>query len=318
MGPSDAEPGAAAPHGGRFEMSLSLGIALVMLAGKSVAYGLTGSVAILSDAFESIVHLFATSFAAFAFWYSAQPADADHPYGHGKIAYLSAGFEGALILSAAAAIVYTSVQALISGGRLRHLTWGLAITAGLGLVNLVLGLALVAAGRRQRSIVLEANGRHVLTDMWTSLGVVLGVGLVWLTDLRWLDPLTGLVVGLQIVYTAVKLLRSSFHGLMERADPAHSAALTRCLEQCVTRGEIAGFHQLRHRAVDGQLFVEVHLLVPGQTPTAVAHSIATGVEQQMRAAVGSEKAWITTHVEPANHVEAHPGGHRGADPLADT
>lgn len=195
-------------------MSASLAVAVVMLVGKLTAYALTGSAAIFSDALESVIHLVATAIAGFSLWYAAQPPDPNHPYGHGKIAYFSSGLEGALILLAAVAIGYEAIQALVEGPSLENLGVGLAITAALGLVNLVLGLSLIRVGRRTNALVLVANGHHVLTDMWTSLGVLVGVGLVLVTGLEWLDPVVAILVGANILWTSVRLMREAYGGLM--------------------------------------------------------------------------------------------------------
>lgn len=152
----------------KIAMTSSLLVAVLMLVGKSGAYYLTGSVAIMSDAVESVIHIIATSVAAFGLWYSMRPADANHPYGHGKIVYFSAGFEGALILVAGVGVIGVGIEGLIAGVELRQLDIGLAITAALALVNLGLGMFLIYAGKKAKQLVLIANGTHVLTDMWTS------------------------------------------------------------------------------------------------------------------------------------------------------
>jgi cation diffusion facilitator family transporter len=196
-------------------MGASLGIAVLMLVGKIVAYRLTGSAAIYSDALESVVHIAAT-------------AIPEHPYGHGKVAYFSSGVERALILVAAVAIGWVAAGALLHGVELQRLGWGVAITGGLGLVNLVLGLALIRVGRQTNAVVLVANGHHVLTDMWTSLGVIAGVALVWATGLDWLDPVVALLLGANIVWTSTRLIREAVRGLMERGDPDDTRRLMRC------------------------------------------------------------------------------------------
>jgi len=178
----------------KIAMTSSLVVAVFMLVGKCTAYSITGSAAILSDAAESVIHIIATSLAGFSLWYSMRPADANHPYGHGKIAYFSAGFEGALILVASFAVIGVGIDGLIRGVELRRLDVGLGITAALALVNLGLGFFLVRTGKKTNQLILIANGKHVLTDMWTSAGVVLGVGLVYLTGITWLDPLMAVIV----------------------------------------------------------------------------------------------------------------------------
>ncbi|RMF65186.1 MAG: cation transporter [Bacteroidetes bacterium] len=297
-------------------MAASLAVSFLMLAGKMAAYFITGSAAILSDALESVIHLFATGFAAFSLWYAVRPPDAGHPYGHGKIAYFSSGFEGGLILIAAVTILYSAVRALIEGPALRQLDVGLWILAGLTLVNLALGLALVRVGRRHRSLVLEANGRHVLTDMWTSLGVLAGVGLVALTGLTWLDPLVAIVVALNILWTAVRLVRTSVSGLMEAADTADTQAILTVLDQAVAEGLISGYHQVRHRRVNDQLWIEYHLLFPEDLRITEAHERSHVVEERLARALGPTHVYVTAHLEPETHDEAHPEGHREpADPL---
>lgn len=297
-------------------MTLSLGVAGLMLAGKLAAFSLTGSNAILADAAESVVHVLASGVAALSLWYSRQAPDRQHPYGHGKIAYFSAGFEGALIGTAALAIFYTSFHSLLFGIQLTELRLGLLITAALAGVNLFLGLFLVYAGKRSHSLVLTANGRHVLTDMWSSVGVVLGVGAVWLTGLEWLDPAVAIAVGVNILYAAWRLIREAFEGLLDKADPANTALLLKCLQACVDHGDIDGFHQLRHRETEDILWIDMHLLVPSDMPTGEAHDQASRVEGAVRKLFPDKRVNIVSHVEPATHIQAHPDGHTGmTDPL---
>lgn len=298
-------------------MGLSLAASVLMLAGKLTAYHLTNSAAIFSDACESMVHGVATTLAAFSLWYADQPADNRYLYGHGKIVYFSAGFEGALILVAGLAVLYASLTVLVGAGGVQRLGWGLAITGGLGLVNLALGLLLVAVGKRHHSLVLVANGQHVLSDMWTSLGAVAGLGLVGLTDQQWIDPLTGLAIGGQILYTAVMLVRRAYFGLMDRADPDITDKLVSALERAVREQGLVGFHQLRHRHSNDQIWVEVHLLIAGSTSTELAHRKASETERFIREALPDNVVWVTSHVEPADHETAHPEGH-DSDPIGHT
>jgi len=299
-------------------MAASVGVAILMLGGKLYAYFLTGSKAIFSDAAESVVHIAATGVAAFSLWYSRQPADRSHLYGHGKIGYFSAGFEGAFILAAAGAILYEAIEALVVGPELQRLGMGLLITGGLGLVNLVLGLTLVAVGRRHNSIILEANGRHVLTDMWTSVAVVGGVAVVWLTGVVWLDPVVAMAAALHILWSAVGLMRRAYDGLLDRADPGVTDQVLACLTRARDEGRIRGFHQVRQRITNDEVWIEAHLLLPGELPTTEAHARVTRVEEAIRERIPDRVVHITTHVEPADHETAHPGGHAGVeDPLRD-
>lgn len=300
-------------------MQLSLAVALLMLVGKLAAFLITGSSAILSDAAESVIHLAATAVAAFSLWYSRQPADRDHPYGHGKIAFFSAGFEGGLIFLAASYIIWTAIAALIQGPELHRLGTGLLITGALAVVNLALGLTLIRVGRKHGSIVLVANGKHVLTDMWTSLAVLVGVAVVWATDLLWLDPLVAIAAGLNIIASAVGLMRRAYGGLLDEADPAVTQRIVECLDRATAAGRIDGYHQLRHREVDAVLWVELHMLLPSDMPVDEAHSRVTEVEHSITGLFPGLTVHLTTHIEPASHTDHHPAGHPGLpDPLDPT
>ena len=294
----------------------SLLVSFLMLAGKVTATYLTGSTAILSDAAESVIHLFATGFAGFSLWYAATPPDPGHPYGHGKIAYFASAVEGTLILLAALGIAWTAVRDLMVGASLQRLDVGLYLIAGLTLVNLALGQYLIRTGRRTNSLVLVSNGRHVMTDMWTSLGVVVGVGLVWLTGLQWLDPVVGLLVAGNILWTASGLLRRSVYGLLDEADPEATKALLDELATAVEEDLIAGFHQVRHRRSGDQVWIEYHLMFPGDMPIHEAHARSHQVEDRVDALFPDEDAYVTAHLEPRRHDEAHPDQHREpTDPL---
>ena len=294
----------------------SLLVSFLMLAGKVTATYLTGSTAILSDAAESVIHLFATGFAGFSLWYAATPPDPGHPYGHGKIAYFASAVEGTLILLAALGIAWTAVRDLMVGASLQRLDVGLYLIAGLTLVNLALGQYLIRTGRRTNSLVLVSNGQHVMTDMWTSLGVVVGVGLVWLTGLQWLDPVVGLLVAGNILWTASGLLRRSVYGLLDEADPEATKALLDELATAVEEDLIAGFHQVRHRRSGDQVWIEYHLMFPGDMPIHEAHARSHQVEDRVDALFPDEDAYVTAHLEPRRHDEAHPDEHREpTDPL---
>lgn len=294
-------------------MGASMLVAVLMLIGKIGAYHITGSTAIFSDAAESVVHLFATIIAAFSLWYSTQPPDASHPYGHGKIAYFSVALEGVFIFVAAGSVIYAAVEALVQGHQLHELGLGLVILGGLTLVNLGLGLLLIRIGKAHNTLVLEANGRHVITDMWTTLGVVAGVGLVWATGLTWLDPLIAIVVGLNIIRTSLKLIHRGYHGLMERANAEDTQQIVDHLDRFVASHSISGFHQLRHRRVNDQVFIEVHLMFPNNLSVDNAHSRANKVEKHLKALFPDDNVYITTHLEPENHAAAHPQGHQEPD-----
>ena len=289
----------------KLAMAASLSVAVLMLVGKLTAYVITGSTAILSDALESVIHLFATGIAAASLWYAAQPPDPAHPYGHGKIAYFSSAFEGVLIALAAIAIIVVSVVALVTGPELQQLGVGLVVTAALAAVNAVLGISLIRVGRRHNAVVLVANGQHVLTDMWTSLGVLAGVGLVWWTGVLWLDPVVALLVGGNIIWTSFRLLLRSYEGLMEKADARDTARIVERLQEAEARGTVTGWHQLRHRRVNDQVWIEVHLLFPPALTITEAHARATNVEAAVRALFPKDDVLVTSHLEPETHEHEH-------------
>lgn len=290
-------------------MAASLAVAVLMLVGKLAAWWITGSAAIFSDALESVIHLGATGLAAWGLAFSSQPADPDHPYGHGKAAYFSAGFEGSLIGLAAISIIAFAARTLWLGPHLEQLGLGLGIISMLALVNLALGLALVRVGKARRALVLEANGRHVLADMLTSTGVVLGVVLVWVTGKAWMDPVVAMLVALNILYSAAGLLKTSFQGLMDHADRNDTDRLQACLDAARAEDLIADYHQLRHRRVNDEVTVEAHLLFPGLCTLAYAHDAASEIERRICALFPDERVRVLTHLEPAEHDEAHPDGH---------
>jgi cation diffusion facilitator family transporter len=309
---SDADASASDRRARRWAMGASLGVSLLMLVGKMAAAALTGSTAIFSDAAESVVHLAATAFATFSLWYAATPPDAGHPYGHGKIAYFAAAVEGTLIFAAAVGILVAAVRDVLAGPTVEALGLGLALIGGLTLVNLALGLLLVRVGRRTNSLVLVSNGQHVLTDMWTSLGVVAGVGLVWLTGWAWLDPAVALLVAANIVWTASALLKRALDGLMDRADPEATQALLDELGAARAEGLIADFHQVRHRRINDEVWIDYHLLFPGDLPLTEAHARSHAVEDRLDALFSADAVHVTAHLEPL----AHPHGDREpTDPL---
>ena len=290
-------------------MGVSLFVAFIMLVGKMYAWQITGSTAILSDALESVVHLFATGMAGFSLWYADRPADKEHPYGYGKIAYFSAGFEGSLISIAGVAILFTATKALIFGVSPNALDQGLIIIVSLTIINLVLGMSLVKIGKKHNSLVLIANGKHVLTDMWTSLGVLVGVFIVWLTNIVWLDPVVALLAGAQILWSAGQLIRESYNGLMEKADPETLKTITNKLNLIKNEGTISDFHELRLRQVNNKLWIEIHLLFNGKIDLTEAHKHASFVENQIEALFPDDDVYITSHLEPDEHEIAHPEGH---------
>jgi cation diffusion facilitator family transporter len=292
-----------------FAMNLSLVIGLLMFVMKMGAYLLTGSAAILSDAAESVVHVAAVIFAAYSLRLSYRPADEDHLYGHAKISFFSAGFEGAMIILAAIYIIYESIHKWLGGLQLENLGAGTVLTAAAAAINGGLGGYLVWLGRRKHSLILEANGKHVLTDCWTSIAVLVGLTLVMTT--KWLpfDPICGIIMAGNILWSGTGLMRSAFVGLMDKADPAAQAKLTELLDR-ETQQRGLSYHQLRHRNLGDAHWVEVHLLFPEGVSLTKAHQTATEIEQVIEASL-EPRAYVTTHLECASdHENLHP--HEGA------
>ena len=287
-----------------FAIRLSLAVGLLMLGGKWLAYLMTDSAAILSDAAESVVHIAAVAFATFSLWLSHQPPDASHPYGHGKITYFSAGIEGVLILGAAAFIIVDAAGKLLAPIALRNLGSGTLIIAAASVVNLALGWYLVQRGRKHHSLILVANGKHVLTDSWTSFGVVGGLALTLWTGWFPFDPLIAVAVAVNIIWSGLKLIRESVAGLMDEGDPELEAMISAALDREVGSRSLR-YHKLRYRKSGQALWIEFHLLFPSPTLLLTAHRTATEVERALAAQLPLP-AEITTHLES---VEDHADGH---------
>ncbi|MBI3935163.1 MAG: cation transporter [Acidobacteria bacterium] len=297
----------------RFAMWLSLLAGLLMLAGKWIAYSLTGSVAIFSDAAESVVHVAAVGFAAYSLWLSSRPANPQFPYGYEKISYVSAGFEGALIILAASVIIYQAVHRWLQGLAFQHLGTGTALIAGASVFNAALGLYLISQGKKNHSLILEANGQHVLTDSWTSFGVVGGLCLVLLTGWKPFDPLLAIGTAVNILRTGRGLIRKSFGGLMDEADPALGTVIREMLDR-MTRELGVGYHGVRFRGTGISLWVELHLLFPGDTRLADAHATATSLEEKLKAAF-PVPVEVITHLESAeDHSRVHHDSHYEGKP----
>jgi cation diffusion facilitator family transporter len=274
---------------------LSIGAAVATISLKSGAYLLTGSVSLLSDAAESGVNLAGAVMALGMLTIAARPADERHAHGHSKAEYFASGLEGLLILIAAAGILTMAVERLFNPRELGMVGLGLAVSAIAALINLAVGITLVNVGKRRDSITLEADGQHLLTDVWTSVGVIVGVGAVGLTGWAVLDPIVAIVVTANIVWTGIRLVQRSVAGLMDVSLPgseqrAVEAVLARYREQGVE------FHALRTRQAAARRFVSVHVLVPGASSVQDAHQLAEELEHDIRAALGD--AVVITHLEP--------------------
>lgn len=291
---------AAAPttaHTKRLErlIGLSIAAAVATIALKTLAWGLTGSVGLLSDAAESVVNLVAAVFALIVVRWAARPADEEHAYGHEKADYLAVGVEGALIFVAAVVIGYAAFQRLLHPVALEDVGVGLAVSTLASLVNFAVARILIRVGTEEHAIVLEADGRHLMTDVWTSIGVVVGVGATAISGWERLDPIIALAVAANILATAVSLVRRFVGGLMDRALAEDERAQVEAVLESFTH-EPVRFHALRTRRAGRRAFVSVHVLVPGAWSVQRGHDLAEEVEDRLRAVL--EHATVFTHLEP--------------------
>lgn len=275
-------------------LAISAGTSLMVV--KFVAYLLTDSAAILSDALESIINVVASGFALYTIYLSDQPPDTSHPYGHGKIEYFSVGFEGALIILAAVAILYKAIPTFVRTQVLTQLNLGIILMLGTSAINLALGLFLIRTGRKTRSIPLVADGKHLLTDVYTSVGVVGGLVLVKLTGWHGWDPLAACAVAINIVITGYRLVKESFGRLMDEADPELLGRIVEILN-ANRRPDWIDIHQLRSRHYGDKVHVDFHLVVPRSFGLLEAHLEADEIEKMILDSL-SEVAEVIVHVDP--------------------
>ncbi len=282
---------------------LSIAAALTTIALKTGAYFLTGSVGLLSDAIESVVNLFAAIMALSMLTIAARPPDESHSYGHGKAEYFSSYVEGILILVAAAGIAFTAISRILNPREIEQIGIGLIISALASLINFLVARVLLKAGKKHGSITLEADGHHLMTDVWTSGGIVLGLGLVAITNWQILDPIIALLVSANITYTGFKIISRSVAGLMDASlSKAEMQAIKKVLNKYREKYEI-DFHALRTRQAGSRHFITVHVLVPGAWTVHDAHHIAEDIEGDIRAAVQNSVAF--THLEPIEDEISH-------------
>ncbi len=274
---------------------LSIAAALATIVLKGAAWWMTGSVGLLSDAMESFVNLAGALMALAMLSLAAEPADENHEYGHSKAEYFSSAFEGFLILVAAASIGYTAIERLLHPQAIESVGIGLIVSVVASIINLVTARTLMTVGRKHNSITLEADAHHLFTDVWTSAGVIFGVGLVWLTGWLWLDPAIALLVALNIIWTGWQLLHRSASGLMDESIPTEQRqAIEDVLEGYRRQG--LDFHALRTRQAGMRAFVTLHVLVPGAWSVQQGHDWLERIEADIRNAV--PHAHVMTHLEP--------------------
>jgi len=285
---------------------LSIAASIATMGLKFTAFWLTGSVSLFSDAAESSVNLVAGLIALAAITVAGRPADEDHAYGHDKVEYLSSGAEGALILVAAVTIIYAALERFANPAPLSDLGPGLLVSAAAAVVNWLVARTMLRVGRQYDSITIEADAHHLLTDVWTSGGVIAGLLVVMATPPAWaiLDPVIACVVGAKIIFTGFQLVHRSYHGLMDTALPAEERRL---IDEAMREGagSGAGYHNLRTRKSGSRRFVDLHLTVPGATTVQEAHDICNRIE----AAIDSRLANVhtTIHVEPEEDASSWEG-----------
>jgi cation diffusion facilitator family transporter len=294
----DGTPVALAPREVRdawFAMGLSLIFGVLMLAGKVGAWFITGSTAILADAAESVVHVLAVAFAAFSLRLSMKPAAPEFLYGFERITFFSAGFEGAMIVLAAIAILIAAIQKWIAGLQLENLGSGTLLLLAAGCLNAGLGWYLVRTGKRINSLILEADGKHVLTDSWTSFGVVGGLLLVMATHWKPFDPLVAILVAVNILWSGGRLIWRAAQGLLDYSDPMVGHRIREKLDAICAELNVK-YHGVRFRTTGYRQMIEIHLLFPRDTALGDAHSLATAVEERLAAELATPTE-VSTHLE---------------------
>lgn len=281
---------------------LSVAAALITMAMKFTAYWITNSIGLLSDAAESIINLAASVVAFMALLIAVRPADETHPYGHEKIEYFSSGVEGTLILFAAVGIVYSALHRLLHPQALRDLDLGLSISLGASALNFVVARLLLKAARQYDSITLEADARHLLTDVWTSVVVIGSLLVIRFTAITIIDPIIALVVAANVIFSGVNLLRRSFRGLMDFRLPGNEMVIVESILQ-KHLGAHRAFHNLRARKSGSQRFIEFHLLVPGSMLVKAAHELSELIENDIRQQLANTT--VTVHVEPEDELASY-------------
>jgi cation diffusion facilitator family transporter len=275
---------------------LSVAAALATMGLKTLAWWLTGSVGLLSDALESVVNLAAALIALWMLRLAALPPDKAHPYGLSKAEYFSAGIEGGLIILAAAGILATALPRLLAPQPIELPGWGVAFSLAATAINFAVALALIRVGKAHRSITLEADGKHLMTDVWTSVGVVAGVALVFATGWLLLDPLVALAVAVHIIWAGIGLMRRSVSGLLDSAIPQAGLDEIAKIFAEYSRRYGVSFHALRTRHAAARSFVSFHFLVPDAWTVAQAHRLCDEIEERIRELI--DGATIDTHIEP--------------------
>lgn len=283
---------------------ISLFISAISLSLKIVAFFVTGSTAALSDSLESVVHFVAVVFVVYGYYVSTKPADDDHHYGHERIEFLSVGAEGAIIMVAGVTIIYHSIKSILFGVEIQNMDVGIALLVGAALINLLLGSYVLRVGRREKNNIAISNGKHTLTDVWTSSGVVAALVIIHYTGWLYIDVIISLGIAAYIMFEGYKLLRFSVSGIMDTRNPKIDEAIRSILANTLPEG-IRDWHHLRHRTSGNTTWIELHLVFDDEVYLKYAHDKATQLERAMIDALDTD-AIITMHLEPYHaHDEAH-------------
>ena len=287
-------------HSRKLAAVVSLAVGIVLMLGKFWAHNITGSQAIFSDAMESIVNVVAAGLALFVIYYASRPLDEDHPYGHGKVEYFSSAFEGGLITFAAVLIIVDAVKQYFAGNELMQLNLGLAIVCGAGVVNLLLGLFLIRQGKKSGSTALRASGKHVITDFWSSVIIVVGLVVVMVTGIHWLDSVLAILVGLYLGYEGVHLVRESIGGLMDEEDVSVLEDLSKIFDKVEFRG-IIQIHHVRVIRSGWYHHIDAHVVLPEFWEVNTVHEVMLQFEKAVieNYQYGGE---MNFHIDPCRRV----------------
>lgn len=285
-------------------LRISLLVSVLSLCVKASGFFITQSTTALSDAAESVIHILAVAFVYYGFLLSTKPADDKHLYGHERVEFLSVGIEGGVIILAGISIIYKSVDNLIYGHVLSNIGWGIGLLAAAGVINFILGKYLVKIGRREQNMMVISNGKHTLTDVWTSLGAVATLIIVKFTGWIILDSIVGLGLALFIMYEGFKLLRYSIDGLMDRKNPKADKAIRKTLENPLP-GSMTSYHNLRHRTTGSTTWIELHAVFEKGIDLKQAHYDATLLERELIDSIDGDVI-VTIHLEPeGSHHDEH-------------
>ncbi|MDP2386586.1 MAG: cation diffusion facilitator family transporter [Bacteroidota bacterium] len=286
-----------AVNGGKKQlMKIVLIISICLFVVKFAAYFLTNSNSILTDAVESIVNILTGAFALYSIYYAAKPKDEDHPYGHGKIEFLSSGFEGAMILTAGIGMIFKGASSFFDKDELQNLDWGLYLTVFAGAVNGVMGFVLIKRGEKEGSVTLVAEGKHLLSDTWSSVAIVFGLVAIYFTKIVWIDYVLAIVIGLMITYTGFRLVKESIDNLLDKADVAHIKEVISLLEKN-KQDKWIDVHNLRVLKYGDHLHIDCHVTLPWYDPLSVSHEEVDAIGKLIKNEM-HEKIEFFIHADP--------------------